>query len=195
MLEGFEKHGLDETHSVYSGQIPTDLIPAGDAFKALWEMHPSEHHEIKIHGRIVKTPRWQQAFGADYYFSGQTYSAQPTPDSIRPFVDWARGAVFPELNGILVNWYDGEFGHYIGKHRDSVANMIEGAPIATISLGEERKFRMRPWKQKGFQDFPATHGSVFVIPYDTNLSWTHEVPPSKKLNGRRISVTLRAFRT
>lgn len=193
MFEHFTQHPLDNDYSVYSGRIPPELILAGEQFEELWESHPVEHHDIKIHGKVVKTPRWQQAFGADYHFSGQTYGAEPTPPNIQPFLDWARVNIFCQMNGILVNWYDGQFDHYIGKHRDSVTNMIEGAPIATVSLGEERKFRMRPWKQSGFQDFPAPPGSVFVIPYDTNLAWTHEVPPSKKLNGRRISITMRAF--
>ena len=34
--------------------------------------------------------------------------------------------------------------HYIGAHRDSTASMIEGVPIVTVSLGEERAFRLRP---------------------------------------------------
>ena len=193
MLDGFTQHSLDETYSIFSGQISSELLPSEDRFEELWNLRPAEHHEIHIHGRKVKTPRWQQAFGADYHFSGQNYEAVATPSIIQPFHEWVRETIFPELNGILVNWYDGRFDHYIGKHRDSVTRMVDGAPIVTISLGEERRFRMRPWKQSGFLDFPATNGSVFIIPYDTNLAWTHEVPPSKKLNGRRISVTLRAF--
>lgn len=195
MFESFTQHPLDDEYSVYSTQIPDAIVPDDDGFAALWNLHPAEHHEIRIHGRLVRTPRWQQAYGADYHFTGQTFDSEPTPQQIAPFLDWARGAVFSELNGILVNWYDGQFDHYIGKHRDSVSNMVEGAPIATVSLGEERKFRMRPWKRSGFLDFPATAGSVFVIPYNTNLAWTHEVPPSKKQNGRRISVTMRAFKS
>ena len=70
---------------------------------------------------------------------------------------------------------------------------MPGSPIVTISFGEERTFRLRPWKGKGFTDFAATHGSVLVMPYETNLAWTHEVPARKKLEGKRISVTLRAF--
>jgi alkylated DNA repair dioxygenase AlkB len=195
MFEQFDQHELDTAHSIYSTQLPDDLLLSNDQFEQLWNLHPAEHHEIQIHGRKVKTPRWQQAYGSDYYFSGQTYESMETPALVRPLLDWARDVVHAGLNGILVNWYDGQFDHYIGKHRDSVVNMIEDAPIATISLGEERKFRMRPWKQSGFQDFPALGGTVFVLPYATNLSWTHEVPPSKKLIGRRISITLRAFKS
>ena len=36
-------------------------------FDALWQMHPQVFHEIKMHGQLVKTPRWQQAYGVDYH--------------------------------------------------------------------------------------------------------------------------------
>ena len=54
--------------------------------------------------------------------------------------------------------------------------MIEGVPIVTMSLGEERVFRLRPWKGAGFIDFPVRNGTVIVMPYVTNKHWTHEVP-------------------
>lgn len=103
------------------------------------------------------------------------------------------GRVDERLNGMLLNWYDGSLGHYIGKHRDSTKKLVHGVPIVTISFGEQRTFRLRPWKKKGTRDFAARCGSVFVMPFETNLAWTHEVPRSAKCQSRRISVTLRAF--
>ena len=193
MLNGFECHQLDDEHSLYSSVLPDELRLSGPAFDELWSLHPDEYHEIEMHGRAVKTPRWQQAYGADYGYTGRVNKALSVPPLLQPMLDWSRGAVAKELNGILLNWYDGSKGHYIGKHRDSTANMVTGSPIVTISFGEERKLRLRPWRQSGFQDFPARDGAVFVMPYDTNLAWTHEVPPSAKRQGRRISVTIRAF--
>ncbi len=186
---------LDAVHTLELGQLPDALVPSNAEFNALWEAHPAEPHLIHIHGRRVRTPRWQQAYGADYHFSGQTYEAVATPSCLQPLVAWAQNAIHPQLNGVLVNWYDGSLGHYIGKHRDSIVNMVEGSPIVTISFGEERIFRMRPYRQSGFRDFPAAHGSVIVIPWATNRAWTHEVPAAVRFRDRRISVTLRAFRT
>jgi hypothetical protein len=93
-----------------------------------------------------------------------------------PFLAWAREAVDPRLNGLLFNWYDADHAHYIGKHRDSTKQMITGAPIVTISLGATRLFRLRPWRGAGMVDIEVDHGSVLVIPFATNLLWTHEVP-------------------
>jgi len=71
--------------------------------------------------------------------------------------------------------------------------MVPGAPIVTISLGDRRVFRLRPWKGRGVRDFEVANGTVIVMPYDTNLTWTHEVPGRAQDRGRRISLTLRAF--
>lgn len=156
-------------------------------------MHPAEYHVIKMHGRLVPTPRWQQAYGVDYRYTGRTNAALPVTPLLVPLLNWSRDAVDERLNGVLVNWYDGALRHYIGRHRDSTVNLAAGAPIVTISFGEERIFRLRPWRGRGTVDFAARDGTVFVMPANTNRAWTHEVPPSAKRMGRRISVTVRGF--
>lgn len=35
----------------------------------------------------------------------------------------------PRLNGLLVNWYDGERSHYIGPNGDSLTSSVPGSPI------------------------------------------------------------------
>ena len=54
---------------------------------------------------------------------------------------------------------------------------------------------MRPYPRSPLGepvDLEAAHGTVFVMPYETNLAWTHEVPCFARDEGRRVSVTLRA---
>lgn len=190
---GFTATPLDAQHMLYSGSLPAELLPDESGFESMWNIRPTEFHEIMMHGRLVKTPRWQQAFGKDYHYTQRINRALPVLPLLAPYLAWGQRAVDPRLNGLLLNWYDGECEHYIGKHRDSVKNLIEGTPIVTISLGEERVFRLRPWKGKDSIDFAATPGRVFVMPWETNLAWTHEVPHHASRRGRRISVTLRAF--
>src|SRR5437667_3988340 len=74
-------------------------------------------------------------------------------------------------------------------------NMAPGAPIVTISFGEERVFRLsrRQPARRERLDFTAFHGSVLIMPYATNLVWKHEVPHFARYSGRGISLTLRAF--
>jgi alkylated DNA repair dioxygenase AlkB len=190
---GFACHKLDDAHALYSGRVPSHLGFSESQFEQLWNEHPDEFHEIMMHGRLVKTPRWQQAYGKDYHYTGNVNKALALPQLLEPLLCWCQEAIDARLNGILLNWYDGSLDHYIGAHRDSTVNMYEGAPIVTVSLGEERTFRLRPWKGRAMRDFPAPDGTVFIMPYSTNLAWTHEVPKRKHFQKRRVSITLRAF--
>ncbi len=190
----YESHLLDDRHRLFVGRLPEELRPDAAAFETLWNRHPGEYHVIKMHGRLVKTPRWQQAFGADYHYTGRTNVALATPPDLEPMLEWAKSTIHPALCGLLLNWYDGKLGHYIGPHHDSTTNMMTGAPIVTISLGEERVFRLSKPKSRTTFDFVARYGAVFVMPYDTNLAWKHSVPRFARYRGRRISITLRAFK-
>jgi alkylated DNA repair dioxygenase AlkB len=191
--EGLARTDLAGGFAFHTGRLPAELMLARDGFDAMWALHPEDFHEIKMHGRLVKTPRWQQAYGEDYAYTGRVNRALPIPAMLEPLLAWSRRTLDARLNGLLLNWYDAADGHYIGKHRDSTRNMIDGAPIVTISFGAARTFRLRPWRSTGFLDFATSDGSVFVMPYATNKAFTHEVPHAASSSGRRISVTLRAF--
>jgi alkylated DNA repair dioxygenase AlkB len=193
MVDGFERHDLDGRHAFYSGRLPEGLAFDATRFEDLWAMHPEGYHVIHMPGGPTKTPRWQQAFGRDYHYTGRVNQALPVPALLEPLLAWARQAVHGRLNGLLLNWYDGELGHYIGPHHDSTKGMVADAPIVTVSLGEGRVFRLTQPKTKERRDFPAPDGTVFVMPYATNLAWKHEVPRFAKWRDRRISITLRAF--
>lgn len=184
---------LPDGQTVQTGRLPPALLPDAAGTDALWQLHPPDYHVISMHGKPVATPRWQQAYGADYHYTGRVNRALPLTPAMAPFLAWAREAVDPRLNGLLFNWYDADHAHYIGKHRDSSKQMITGAPIVTISLGATRLFRLRPWRGAGMVDIEVDHGSVLVIPFATNLLWTHEVPHRAADRGRRISITLRGF--
>jgi alkylated DNA repair dioxygenase AlkB len=190
---GFETHVLDDGHRFYAGRLPSALCHDAAGFDLLWNLHPSDYHLIKMHGRLVETPRWQQAYGANYHYTGRTNTAQPIPPILEPLPVWARQAIDERLNGLLLNWYEGTLGHYIGPHKDSTKNMVCGAPIVTVSLGEERIFRLTHPRQKVKRDFLAEAGAVFIMPYDTNKAWKHAVPKRAQYRGRRVSITLRAF--
>ena len=184
---------LDADHSVWTGVLPDNLRLTPSSFDALWELHPTKFHTIKIHGRDVQTPRWEQAFGVDYAYTGNVNRALPIPDNLLPLLDYARTNFEGRLNGLLINWYDATLGHYIGPHRDAHKELIEDAPIITISFGAERTFRLKRWKGSTKIDLRWVDGSLVILPYATNSAWTHEVPLFARDHGRRVSVTLRAF--
>jgi len=189
----YEKIDLDETHfiEVYR-QIKTFKLNS-EKFDHLWNEHPEDFHEILMHGKKVKTPRWQQAYGKNYEYTGSRNDALPLNRIEQKYLKWCQENIDERLNGLLINWYEGKAKHYMGKHRDSPKGLVKGSPIVTISHGEDRIFRMRPHKGKGYIDTEVRNGDVLVLPWVTNEKFTHEVPHFKTYKGRRISVTLRAF--
>lgn len=174
-------------------QLPPALLPSPNQLEALWSLHPAEFHDITMMGRRVKTPRWQQAYGVDYRYTGNVNVALPVPAALHPYLEFARGYE-TRTNGLLLNWYDPAKKHYIGRHRDANPGRIDGTPIVTISLGGSRVFRLRPWRGDGERvDIELHHGTVVVMSWATNLAWTHEVPHRQRDTERRISITARAF--
>ena len=206
---GFKRIDLDDQHGLWLGRLPPEQRWTPEQFDAFWALHPDGFHQVRLFGRLVAVPRWSETYGRDYRFSGTVQSALPIPDLLAPLLAWSQAHIDPRFNGLLVNWYDGSLGHKIGAHRDDEKELLVGAPILTISFGENRTFRLRPWQgqlrtnpgaplgdgpqARPRHDIEVADASVLVLPYATNMAFTHEVPASKRRTGRRISVTVRAF--
>src|SRR6476659_11443514 len=123
LLSTFTTHHRGDGLQFLECRLPDELRWDAPTFVAAWELHPAIRPSILIHGRRVQVPRWQQAYGEDYRFSGLTSPAEPVPPLIAPLLAWTRQEVRPELNAILVNWYEG-VEHYIGPHRDTTRRML-----------------------------------------------------------------------
>jgi alkylated DNA repair dioxygenase AlkB len=187
------QHDLGDGCLFQEGRLPDGLVWGEDEMETVWAACPTERHRIRIGPREYQCARWTQAYGADYAFSGAVSKAQPLPDWIKPLLAWARSAVDERLNGALLNWYKGQ--DQIGEHHDEEKDLFDGSAIVTVSFGEERLFRLSRGKgeQRRVLDFPALHGTVFVMPWATNLAWKHGVPKFARYRGQRVSVTFRAF--
>jgi hypothetical protein len=79
------------------------LVPSPDTLRKIWELHPAEFPEITIHGRLVRIPRWQQAYGRDYRFSGRVNRALSVPPLLEPLLAWSKEQLEPRLSGLVLN--------------------------------------------------------------------------------------------
>jgi len=51
MIPGFECHDCGKGLTFLVGRLPDCLLGEARCFDALWQVHPTEYHEIVIHGR------------------------------------------------------------------------------------------------------------------------------------------------
>ena len=184
---------FDSRHGIFLRKLPHKLICEPCEFETLWALHPPKFPSIFLHGRQVPLPRWQQAYGVSYYFSGQTSQAKSVPEHLQPYLLWAQQDLDGRVNAMLLNWYDGQAGHYIGAHRDSTQGLVTDSVIIMISLGGSRVMRFRPINRPGFIDVDVDDGDVIIMPLSTNKHFKHEIPRFKRHQDRRISITLRCF--
>lgn len=179
--------------------IPADLQVDTDLFEHLWSLHPHELGEVKIFGKITKTPRWQQSYGRDYKFSGMNHHALPIEDPyLIKLLEWVKKDSGIEYNQVLINWYQ-DGNHYIGKHSDDERDLVSGDPIYSFSFGQERDFRITNKPKSEFQISPIKiklpSNSLIIMGGDMQKHYHHEVP-KRALSTcplRRINITVRHF--
>ncbi len=192
-------------------RLDASLRPTRAQFEALWSLHPNALGEIKMLGKTVKTPRWQQSYGLAYKFSGQVHDAQPVPPEVQPYLDWANSLQKEYLapyggkrfNMALLNWYqDGQ--HYIGFHSDDEAQLLQTPSgeslVLSISLGQERNFVLKPRDGVTGETvkLQLSNGTVAVMGGRCQKTHKHAVPKVSGAKGakmgRRINLTFRLFK-
>lgn len=128
---------------------------------------------------------------APYEYSNQQALAQDMPDWLVELMESVNADLGTSFNAVLVNHYaDGS--QYISKHRDSEKGLVPKSPVAAISVGATRTFRVREWPTgKKVADVPMPDGSLLVMLGPFQKMYTHEVPIEKKIKGERYSITFR----
>lgn len=95
------------------------------------------------------------------------------------------------FNSVGLNRYrDGRDS--VAPHNDHLHVLVEGFPIALVSLGATRRMTIRakePPREVFHLDLEA--GSLLVMSYATQLHYTHGVPKTKEPVGERISLAFR----
>ena len=159
-----------------------------------------ENHRIRIFGREVASPRlscWIGDPGASYVYSGTRFDPHPWPAplaAVRARVEQACGASF---NSVLANLYrNGDDA--MGWHSDDEPELGERPVIASLSLGAERKFRLRPRRPRGeparrddIRGLVLGHGSLVRMAGDTQRHYLHDLPRARGVAQPRLNLTFR----
>ena len=174
-------------------------------FECIRDRVPWVQSKICIAGRQLSIPRlnaWYGDSGTEYGYSGTRLPVNPwlpELDSLKSRVARASGSAF---NCALLNLYrDGRDS--VDWHSDNEPELGRTPIVATLSLGAERRFDLRPRRRdkdkletgraraRKTQCLHLPAGSLLVMAGDTQRNWQHRVPKLSTEIGERISVTFR----
>ena len=170
-------------------------------FERLLEEIPWERHRLHMFGREVDAPRlscWIGDPGAIYIYSHSRFEPRAWTASLLSLRERVQHACGTRFNSVLANLYrDGNDS--MGWHSDDEAELGPRPVIASLSLGAERRFRLRRRSPRGTRapplGLPLSHGSLLCMAGDTQRHYQHDLPKSAAVAGARINLTFRHIET
>ncbi len=180
----------NEPQTLLDGELGTvryfpDCLPqplAARAFEVLLSGVAWESQRRQMYDREVDVPRLTAMFDLD---------AANVPAGISDARQRVEQLSAHRFNSAGLNLYrNGQDS--VAPHNDKLHSIIEGAPIALLSLGATRRFTLRTKQApKRHLDLDLEPGSLLVMSYATQLHLDHGVPKTKQPVGPRISVVYR----
>ncbi len=172
-----------------------DAEGADALLKRLIAETPWKSEHITVWGKTHPQPRlvaWYGDPGAIYTYSGMRMAPAPwTPllEELKERVEAKCGAAF---NSVLLNYYRGERDS-MGLHADDEPELGPEPIIASLSLGEERRFFFRHKRDKTQQGLSLRlpSGSLLLMRGATQANWKHGISKQTRPCGPRVNLTFR----
>lgn len=151
--------------------------------------------EITLFGRTQPVPRLTAWYGdetAQYRYSGIDHQPLPWTPLISSIKEQAENQTGEVFNSVLLNLYrDGADSN--GWHADDEPEICAKHGIASLSLGAERRFRLRtqqqPRKVLGHIDLQS--GSLLYMLPGAQQQLQHCITKTQRKLGPRINLTFR----
>jgi len=165
-------------------------------FDALLQSLHWETDQLVMFGEVITTKRkvvWVGDEGRSYTYSGVKKHPHPWTAELLAIKANLEELAQWKFNSCLLNLYhNGSEG--MGWHSDNEPELNPKAPIASLSLGEIRKFAFRHKIDKTVSPVFLENGSVLMMHAPTQESWQHSLLKTSKPLGPRINLTFRDIR-
>ena len=154
---------------------------------------------IRFYGKESLVPRleaWYGDEGKSYAYSGIYMDPKPWTSEllyIKQAIEPVAGVSF---NSVLINYYRNGKDR-VAWHSDDEKELGQNPIIGSVSLGAERKFKLRhkQYKANGLKhEILLRHGSFLLMQGTTQHHWMHEIPRTAKPIGPRINLTFRIIK-
>ena len=140
-----------------------------------------------MYDREVDVPR----LTAHYHLSRDRHEAGQVPPAIVEAARHVIASTGVPFTSVGLNLYrDG--GDSVAPHNDHLREIVEGFPIALVSLGATRRMTIRGKQPpRRVLQVDLEGGSLLVMSYATQLHYTHGVAKTAEPVGERISLAFR----
>ena len=155
-------------------------------------------NKIRFYGKENPVPRleaWYGDEGKSYAYSGIRMDPNPWIDELLDIKKAIEPIAGTRFNSVLINYYrDGQ--DRVAWHSDDEKELGQTPVIGSVSLGAERKFKLRHknYRKNGHQsEIMLAHGSLLMMKGPTQHFWKHEIPRTARTTGKRINLTFRVI--
>jgi alkylated DNA repair dioxygenase AlkB len=180
-------------------------VPACVDYYAGWVEHPDrlfgvlqdqiawEHHALTLYGRTMLTPRLTAWMGDRVYrYSGIVNEPGPWPEVLANLRERLRQELGVDFNSCLANLYrDGTDS--MGYHSDNEPELGPRPTIASVSLGDRRRFVLRHRTTSARWSWDLGEGDLLVMRDESQSDYAHGVPKTSRPVGPRMNLTFRRF--
>ncbi|AZB28492.1 alpha-ketoglutarate-dependent dioxygenase AlkB family protein [Chryseobacterium balustinum] len=163
-------------------------------FSQLLDNTPWKQRTQTIYDKKVLTPRLTAWYGdgeKSYKLGGSEFEVNAwTPEllSLKKKIEEAFGH---EFNSVLLNLYR-DNNDSVAWHRDKESRYGDRPVIASLSLGQTRKFDFRKLNHhQSRYSIPLPHGSLLLMKGDLQENWEHRIAKSALYMKERINLTFR----
>ncbi|MCE3282955.1 MAG: 2OG-Fe(II) oxygenase [Chitinophagaceae bacterium] len=152
-------------------------------YKTILETSPWRQRTRKMYDRMVLDPRLIAWYGE---------GNDPWPAALLEIKDRVESQCGISFNSVLLNYYrDGNDS--VAWHSDTLPSSGKHHPIASVTFGETRLFKVRHKTDKDIPQLsiPLTHGSFLLMGEQMQYHYEHHVPKTTRDVGARINLTFR----
>ncbi|MGB3724164.1 MAG: alpha-ketoglutarate-dependent dioxygenase AlkB [Glaciecola sp.] len=148
---------------------------------------------LQLYGKTHKIPRLQAWYGdpnTEYEYSKLKMTPLPWEPrllKLKQACEQVSGVMF---NSVLANYYRNG-NDSMGMHADNEPELGATPVIASVSLGQARRFTFKHITNKETQRIQLEHGSLLIMKGNTQQHWQHGLNKSRTQQGPRVNFTFR----
>lgn len=149
---------------------------------------------VKLYGKEMKIPRLQAWYGdpnTEYEYSKHAMQPLPWDARLHKLKGACEQLTKTQFNSVLANYYRNG-NDSMGMHADDEPELGKQAVIASVSLGQARRFTFKHIETKESQRIQLEHGSLLIMKGETQQHWQHGINKSKTQLGSRLNFTFRS---